>query len=65
MFTAVIHQEEGIFVAQCPEAGTISQGLSVEEALKNLKEATELSMEEFPQTMHAHPFITTFEMAHV
>lgn len=64
MFTAVIHEEEGIFVAECPEVGTVSQGLSVEEALKNLKEATELSMEEFPQAVHTHPFITTFEMAH-
>lgn len=64
MFTAVIHEEKGIFVAECPEVGTVSQGLSVEEALKNLKEATELSMEEFPQVVRAHPFVTTFDMAH-
>jgi len=47
--TAVIHREDGIFVADCPEVGTVSQGSSVDEALANLKEATELYLEEFPQ----------------
>jgi len=28
--------------------GTVSQGKTIEEALKNLKEATELYLEEFP-----------------
>ncbi|MEI8230034.1 MAG: type II toxin-antitoxin system HicB family antitoxin [Candidatus Peregrinibacteria bacterium] len=64
MFTAVIHEEDGIFVADCPEIGTVSQGTSVEEALRNLKEATMLYLEEFPQTQRSHPFVTTFEMAH-
>ena len=49
-FTAVIHQEEDLFVASCPEVGSISQGESMEEALQNLKEATELHLEEFPDT---------------
>ena len=47
--TAVVHQEENLFVAECPEIGTVSQGGSVEEAVANLKEATELYLEEFPQ----------------
>ena len=64
MLTAVIHEEDGIFVAECPEVGSVSQGHSVEEALKNLKEATALSLEEFPQSAGSHPFVTTFEMAH-
>ncbi|MDD5055447.1 MAG: type II toxin-antitoxin system HicB family antitoxin [Candidatus Peribacteraceae bacterium] len=64
MWTAVIHEEDGIFVADCPEAGTASQGHSVEEALQNLKEATQLYLEEFPQSVRSHPFVTTFEMAH-
>ena len=37
-----------MFVAKCPEVGTISQGYSLEEALENLKKATELYLEEFP-----------------
>lgn len=40
--------EEGGFVALNPETGTTTQGESVEEALANLSEATELFLEEFP-----------------
>ncbi len=38
---------EGGFVAVNPETGTTTQGESVTEALANLKEATELYLEEF------------------
>jgi len=48
-FTAVIHQEDNLFVAECKELGTISQGKSPKKALVNLKEATELYLEEFPR----------------
>ena len=47
-FTAVLHQEGDLYVAECPEVGTVSQGASVDEAVANLKEATELFLEEFP-----------------
>ena len=50
--TAVVHQEENLYVAECPEIGTVSQGTTVEEAVANLKEATELYLEEFPQASH-------------
>ena len=58
VFTAIIHKEENLYVAQCPEVSTCSQGTTIEEALANLKEATELYLEEFPlpgngQTMNA------------
>ena len=46
-FTAVLHKEEDLYVAECPEVGTVSQGYTIEEALANLKEATELYLEEF------------------
>ena len=46
--TAIIFKEDDMFVAKCPEVGTISQGYSLEEALENLKKATELYLEEFP-----------------
>ena len=49
VFTAVIHEEDGIFVAECPEVGSVSQGTSVEEALSNLREAKNLYSEEFSQ----------------
>lgn len=47
-FTAVLHKESDLYVADCPEAGTVSQGKTVEEAIANLREATGLYMEEFP-----------------
>ncbi len=47
-FTAVLHKESQIYVAECPGVGTVSQGKTVEEAVANLREATELYLEEFP-----------------
>ncbi len=61
--TAVIHKEEDMYVAECPEVGTASQGKTIEEAVKNLKEATELYLEEFPLKIKERTFITTFEVA--
>jgi predicted RNase H-like HicB family nuclease len=60
-FTAVIHKEEDIYVAECPEVGTVSQGYSLEEALANLKEATELYLEEFPLPPASRVIMTTFD----
>ena len=48
-------------VAECPEVGTVSQGNTIEEALTNLKEATELYLEEFPLSDVGRPLLTTFE----
>ena len=45
--TAVIHREEDLYVAECPGVGTLSQGSTIEKAIQNLKEATELYREEF------------------
>ncbi len=60
-FTAVLHKEDDLYVAECPEVGTVSQGSSIEEALANLKEATELYLEEFPLPAVEKSLITTFE----
>ncbi|MHC4183885.1 MAG: type II toxin-antitoxin system HicB family antitoxin [Planctomycetota bacterium] len=60
-FTAVIHKEEDLYVADCPEVGTVSQGHTIEEAIANLKEATELYLEEFPLQEGTKPLMTTFE----
>lgn len=61
--TAIFHREENMYVAQCPEIGTVSQGATIEEALANLKEATELYLEEFPVDDIERPMLTTFEVA--
>lgn len=61
--TAVVTREEEVYVATCPEVGTTSQGVSIEEAVANLREATELYLEEFPASVGGRPFVTTFEVA--
>ncbi len=60
-FATVIHKEDDLYVADCPEVGTVSQGQTVEEAIANLKEATELYLEEFPLPDISRPLLTTFE----
>lgn len=62
--TAIIHREDDLYVAQCPEVGTASQGTTVEEAVANLKEATELYLEEFPAPKIERSLMTTFEAIH-
>lgn len=62
-YTAILHREEDMYVADCPEVGTVSQGSTVEEALANLKEATELYLEEFPAKGTERALMTTFEVA--
>lgn len=63
-FTAVLTPaEEGGFVALNPETGTTTQGESIEEALANLREATELFLEEFPSPKAGAALLTTFEVA--
>jgi predicted RNase H-like HicB family nuclease len=53
--SAVLHKEQDIYVTECPEVGTVSQGKSAEEAVANLKEATELYLEEFPSANSVRP----------
>lgn len=65
ILTAVLHKEEDMYVAECPEVGTFSQGRTLEEAVNNLKEATELYLEEFPLEREIKSIITTFEVAPV
>ena len=48
-YTAVLRREEDLYVSECPEVGTVSQGYTVEEVIANLREATELYLEEFPR----------------
>ncbi len=62
-FTTVIYKEGNLYVAECPEVGTVSQGYSIDEAIVNLKEATELYIEEFPLPETSKPIMTTFEAA--
>lgn len=67
-FTAIIEREENQYVALCPEFDIASQGDTVEEARKNLKEAIELffeaaSPQEIRERLHDEVFITRLEIA--
>jgi len=54
---------EGGYVAFNPETGTTTQGETVEEALANLREATELYLEEFPLNITGRPLLTSFQIS--
>lgn len=62
--TAIIYPEaeSDWLVAHNPETGTTTQGKTVEEALANLKEATELFLSEFPLPKRKPALFTTFEV---
>ena len=58
----LIPAPEGGFVAMNPETGTTTQGETIEEALANLQEATELYLEECPLESYGKPLLTTIEV---
>jgi len=65
-FTTIIIQEGKWFVARCVELGVVSQGRTVEDSQKNLKEAVELYLEGKPKNKKylskKAPFITSLEL---
>jgi predicted RNase H-like HicB family nuclease len=66
--TAIIEREENEYVALCPELDIASQGLTVEEARANLREALELFFEtaspsEIEQRLHGEVYVTRLEVA--
>ncbi len=63
-YTAVIHRERAWYVAECPELGVVSQGKTLDSALANLKEATELYLEEFDPPRSERSLITTFDVTY-
>lgn len=66
--TAVIEREGDGYVALCPELDIASQGDTIDEARKNLREALELffetaSPEEIKQRLHHEIYITNIEVS--
>lgn len=59
----LIPAPEGGYTALNPETGTTSQGETVPEALANLKEATELYLEEFPTVFLGQALMTTLNIS--
>ncbi|MBI4309039.1 MAG: type II toxin-antitoxin system HicB family antitoxin [Candidatus Omnitrophica bacterium] len=65
--TAIIEREGDGYVALCPELDVASQGDTIEEARKNIREAVELflesaSPEEVSQRLHGEVYVTQFEV---
>ncbi len=63
--TAVLHQEEDWFIAQCLELDVASQGYTIGEALANLADAVELYLEEVDDPaghITATPLVTSFQL---
>ncbi|MFQ5405865.1 MAG: type II toxin-antitoxin system HicB family antitoxin [Candidatus Micrarchaeia archaeon] len=62
-YSAIVSKGKVAFVSYCPELGVASQGKTKANALKNLKEAVELYLEETTHSKLAkipQPTITTF-----
>lgn len=67
--TAVLTREDDGFVAFCPEIDVASQGDTVEEAKKNLKEAVELFFEcasdhEVDERLGSESYVSAMEVEH-
>jgi predicted RNase H-like HicB family nuclease len=66
--TSVITKENKWYVSNCIELGVVSQGKTIEESQKNLKEAVELYLEDRPKIKKylpkSFPLVTTMEFTH-
>jgi hypothetical protein len=64
--TAIIKKGEKQYIALCPELDVVSQGPTIEKALRNLREAAELYLKEMgpPEGVGSGEIIVThFEVA--
>lgn len=65
-FTIIIKKEKKWYVARCVELGVVSQGKTIEDVQKNIKEAVQLYLEDNPRVKtglsRSAPLITTFEL---
>ena len=63
LFTIVIIKEDSWYVAKCLENAVASQGLTMDEAMDNLREALELYYEDESIPAYSQTFVTTMEVA--
>lgn len=62
-YNVIIQKEENWYVAKCLDNNIASQGKTIEEAMKNLKEALELYMQDEEPVKPKEIFMTTLEVA--
>jgi len=65
-YTAIIERDGDLYVALCPELDIASQGMTIEDAKANLKEAVELFLEcadpdEVRRRTRGEVFVTRFD----
>ena len=63
-FTVIVYKEEDMYIAECPEVGTVDQGETIEQAVAGVREATLLYLEEFPLPEASPKYITSIEVSY-
>jgi len=63
-FTAILYKEEDVYIAECPEVGTVDQGETIEQAIAGLREATRLYLEEFSLPETSPRLVTSIEVSY-
>jgi predicted RNase H-like HicB family nuclease len=63
-FTVIVHREDDVYIAECPEVGTVDQGETIEQAIAGLTAATKLYLEEFPVPATSPRFVTSIEVSY-
>jgi predicted RNase H-like HicB family nuclease len=64
IFTVILYKEDNVYIAECPEVGTVDQGETIEQAIAGLKEATRLYLEEFSLPETSPRFVTSIEISY-
>jgi predicted RNase H-like HicB family nuclease len=66
IFTVIVYREDSMYIAECPEVGTVDQGETIEQAIAGLKEATRLYLQEFPisEDSPSPRFVTSIEISY-
>lgn len=61
-YNVIIQKEENWYVAKCLDNSVASQGKTIEEAIKNLKEALQLYYEDEKTVLPKETYVTTVEV---
>jgi len=62
-YNVIVQKEEDWYIAKCIDNNVASQGKTIEESIKNLKEAIELYYENEEPILPKEIYITTLEVA--
>ena len=62
-YNVIVQKEENWYVAKCIDNNIASQGKTIEESIKNLKEAIELYYENEQPIIPKETYVTTLEVA--